>query len=78
MRSFYRATWLMVFVFMGANGFAQPFSCGSPLPVPHFGPKQLTLLDSQLAAAKQHFDHDPHNADAIIWYARRLGYLARY
>jgi tetratricopeptide (TPR) repeat protein len=34
--------------------------------------------DSQLADAKSSFDKAPTNADSIIWYARRLGYLGRF
>ncbi len=58
--------------------FSQPFTCGSQLPAPTFSEKQQLLLDSQLLIAKQNFEKAPHNADALIWYARRLGYLARY
>jgi tetratricopeptide (TPR) repeat protein len=58
--------------------FSQPFTCGSQLPIPTYSEKQQLLLDSQLHIAKQHVEKAPHNADALIWYARRLGYLARY
>ena len=34
--------------------------------------------DSNLAAAKAAFDRTPADADSIIWYARRLGYLGRF
>ena len=33
--------------------------------------------ETQLAEAKAAYDHAPTNADSIIWYARRLGYLGR-
>jgi len=36
-----------------------------------------TRYDAQLAEAKRAYDHTPTNADSIIWYARRLGYLGR-
>lgn len=58
--------------------YAQPYTCGAMLPAPVFNERQRTLLDSQLQVAKINFDHAPHNADALIWYARRLSYLGRY
>lgn len=33
--------------------------------------------ETQLADAKRAYDRTPTNADSIIWYARRLGYLGR-
>ncbi|MBC8085914.1 MAG: hypothetical protein H7Z40_01515 [Phycisphaerae bacterium] len=33
--------------------------------------------EAQLADAKRAYDHTPTNADSIVWYARRLGYLGR-
>jgi tetratricopeptide (TPR) repeat protein len=33
--------------------------------------------EQQLAEAKRAYDRAPTNADSIIWYARRLGYLGR-
>jgi len=33
--------------------------------------------EQQLADAKRAYDHTPTNADSIVWYARRLGYLGR-
>ena len=33
--------------------------------------------EQQLADAKRAYDRTPTNADSIIWYARRLGYLGR-
>jgi tetratricopeptide (TPR) repeat protein len=33
--------------------------------------------EQQLAEAKRAYDRTPTNADSIIWYARRLGYLGR-
>lgn len=56
----------------------QPFTCGSQIPVPAFSPNQKQLLDSQLLVAKLSFEQNPHDANSHIWYARRLGYIARY
>ncbi|MDQ8165896.1 MAG: hypothetical protein P3A28_09100, partial [Gemmatimonadota bacterium] len=36
-----------------------------------------TRYEAQLAEAKRAYDRTPTNADSIIWYARRLGYLGR-
>src|SRR5262249_51186543 len=33
--------------------------------------------EQQLAEARRAYEHTPENADSIIWYARRLGYLGR-
>jgi tetratricopeptide (TPR) repeat protein len=57
---------------------AQKLSCGSIIPAPALSPAQQHKLDSQLMAAKQLWDKDLSNADNLIWYARRLGYLGRY
>ena len=35
-------------------------------------------MELQLAAAKTSLDKTPADADSIIWYARRLGYLGRF
>jgi TolA-binding protein len=39
-------------------------------------PDQKTL--DKLAAARQEFEKDPHNADKIIWYGRRTAYAGDY
>ena len=36
-----------------------------------------TRYEQQLVEAKRAYDRAPTNADSIIWYARRLGYLGR-
>ncbi len=36
-----------------------------------------TRYERQLAEAQRAYEHTPTNADSIIWYARRLGYLGR-
>ncbi len=36
-----------------------------------------TRYESQLADARRAYEHTPTDADSIIWYARRLGYLGR-
>lgn len=40
-------------------------------------PAVRARYEQQLAEAKRAYDHTPTNADSIIWYARRLGYLGR-
>jgi len=40
-------------------------------------PETKVRYEAQLAEAKAAYDHAPTNADSIIWYGRRLGYLGR-
>ena len=40
-------------------------------------PETKMRYEAQLAEAKAAYDHAPTNADSIIWYGRRLGYLGR-
>jgi len=40
-------------------------------------PALRARYEQQLAEAKRAYDRTPANADSIIWYARRLGYLGR-
>jgi len=40
-------------------------------------PETKARYEAQLAEAKAAYDHTPTNADSIIWYGRRLGYLGR-
>jgi tetratricopeptide (TPR) repeat protein len=35
-------------------------------------------LEANLAAAREQYDNNPNDADAIIWLGRRLAYLGRY
>jgi dipeptidyl aminopeptidase/acylaminoacyl peptidase len=51
---------------------------GEPLvPSAVTGPTRERLA-TNLAAAKRAYDRTPSDADSIIWYARRLGYLGQY
>ena len=43
----------------------------------HCRAQTTARYESQLAEAKAAYDRAPTNADSIIWYARRLGYLGR-
>ncbi len=78
----YMARITLVFLLLYMSKYSplisQPFTCGSQLPASAFSAAQQHKLDSQLFVAQQDFEKSPHNADALIWYARRLGYLARY
>jgi tetratricopeptide (TPR) repeat protein len=69
---------LLLLLFCQFSMNAQPFACGSQLPAPSFTAQQQQQLEGGLQLAKQALDEAPQNADALIWYARRLGYLARY
>jgi tetratricopeptide (TPR) repeat protein len=46
-----------------------------PLELP---PPVLAQREADLAAARQAYEADPNNADATIWYGRRLAYLGLY
>ena len=50
---------------------------GDTLRVFPLAPAVRAKYEQQLADAKRAYDHTPTNADSIIWYARRLGYLGR-
>jgi tetratricopeptide (TPR) repeat protein len=67
-----------IFLIGGNMAMAQPFKCGSTIPAPTMSALQQHMLDSQLTIAKAQLEKEPSNADHIIWYARRLGYLGRY
>jgi tetratricopeptide (TPR) repeat protein len=51
---------------------------GRPLFPPPIPAERRKKLEDDLAAANAAFVKDPDDADAIIWVARRLGYLGRY
>jgi tetratricopeptide (TPR) repeat protein len=67
-----------IFLTGGTMAIAQPFNCGSTIPAPNMSSSQKHLLDSQLTIAKTQLDKNTSDADALIWYARRLGYAGRY
>ena len=50
---------------------------GAPLAVPSPLPQQAQL-EADLAAARAAFEANPEDPDALIWVARRLGYLWRF
>ncbi|MBI4427988.1 MAG: tetratricopeptide repeat protein [Ignavibacteriales bacterium] len=43
-----------------------------------FSAETMSMLDSNLAAAKANYDRDPADAENIIWLGRRIAYLWRY
>ena len=51
---------------------------GRPLFPPPIAAERRKVLEDNLAAANAAFVKNPDDADAIIWVARRLGYLGRY
>ncbi|MGE0439779.1 MAG: tetratricopeptide repeat protein [Gemmatimonadales bacterium] len=51
---------------------------GKPLHRPPMSAAAAATAERNLAAAKRALDHTPENADSLIWYGRRLGYLGRY
>lgn len=58
---------------------AQVTACnGKIYATPVFSDTALLKLNSNLEAAKKNYERDSSNADYIIWYGRRLAYVARY
>jgi tetratricopeptide (TPR) repeat protein len=51
---------------------------GRPLFRPPIPEERRKRLEENLAAARSAFEKNPDDADAIIWLARRLGYLGRF
>jgi tetratricopeptide (TPR) repeat protein len=51
---------------------------GKSYPAPVFSDSALVKLNANLQSAKKNYEADSSNADHIIWYGRRLAYLARY
>jgi tetratricopeptide (TPR) repeat protein len=51
---------------------------GNRLYPPELPLERRTRLEADLAAARRAYEARPDNADALIWYGRRLGYLGRY
>jgi tetratricopeptide (TPR) repeat protein len=58
---------------------AQYSTCnGKSYAAPVFSDSALLKLNANLQTAKKNYETDSSNADHIIWYGRRLAYLARY
>ena len=51
---------------------------GNRLYPPELPLERRTRLEADLAQARQAYEARPTDADALIWYGRRLGYLGRY
>lgn len=51
---------------------------GEPLRPPTLSAEVRATYETNLAAAEANVEASPEDADAIIWYGRRLAYLGRY
>jgi len=51
---------------------------GAPLLQPTFSPERLGMLLGNLDDAREAYEADPSDEDAIIWLGRRTAYLGRY
>ncbi|MGH7448482.1 MAG: tetratricopeptide repeat protein, partial [Longimicrobiales bacterium] len=51
---------------------------GTPLFAPAIPAAASSLMERQLAAAREQYNRNPNDADAIIWLGRRLAYLGYY
>jgi tetratricopeptide (TPR) repeat protein len=58
---------------------AEAFSLfGEPLYPPEVAAERRATLEADLERAHAYYVADPMNADAILWYGRRLAYLGRH
>jgi len=63
----------------GPNGVPEATSLfGQPLYPPELTLEMRQARERQLAEARAAYDADPNDAEAILWYGRRLAYLGRY
>src|SRR5215218_4859172 len=51
---------------------------GQPLYAPELPLETRQRLEAQLDSARQAYEAHPDDADAILWYGRRMGYLGEY
>lgn len=51
---------------------------GQPLYAPELPLEQRQRLEAQLDSARLAYEARPENAEAMLWYGRRLGYLGEY
>ena len=73
-----RAAWL-VFLAVAGCAAAEAVSLeGEKLYPPPLAPEVQAQRTAQLAAAEAAWHRAPDDLEALLWYGRRLGYLARY
>jgi tetratricopeptide (TPR) repeat protein len=68
---------ILIFTFIVANSIEAQQVCETPVK-PTFTAPVEDDLKTKLAQAKQDYEKDPSNPDAIIWYGRRTAYLGNY
>ena len=51
---------------------------GEPLFPPELEPEDRAKKEAELAAARAEYERAPEDADALVWYGRRLAYLGRF
>lgn len=73
---------LLVTVTVVARSETQPSGItsllGRPLTAPPLAPEAQARMEAQLAAARQAWEQNQDDADALIWMGRRAAYLGRY
>lgn len=70
----------------GTSGFARDTApraeamslLGTPLFAPRIADEPRAVMEQQLAAAREQYNRNPNDAEAIIWLGRRLAYLGYY
>lgn len=62
----------------GNPGYQAISFLGDTLPVPAMSEESRQRYQADLDDARAAYEHAPLDADSIIWYGRRLGYLGQY
>lgn len=60
------------------HGFVARSTSGRLLPPMEYAPEELAKREMLLAEARAKLDASPKDADLLVWYGRRLGYLGRF
>lgn len=72
---------LLAFAFLlvsGSFAFAQTCAENAKIVQPEISENARKVYETKLAEAKNDFEKNPENADAIIWLGRRTAYLGNY
>lgn len=69
----------ILFCFLGSFAFAQS-NCleAAPEVPPQLSAETKREFETKLAEARENFEKNPNDADALIWLGRRTAYLGRY
>lgn len=68
----------LAFIFLNLSFLTAVAQPCAPIVAPPISETARTELESKLATAKIAYEKDSTDAEALIWYGRRLAYLGRY